>query len=243
MAQEYWTLEGEGAHDGADLPAQADRVSAARRSSSSASPTRRRHARSSAPCWPPPAPPAARRARSRCWRSTASSAAATPPRPSPPPRCSRRPRASSASTRAAPCAWRSSCTKGMDIGEGSVGLITYMRTDSVSLAAEAVTRDPRGRRAAVRQGGSGRRAAHLQDQVEERPGSARGHPPDLGGDHARRRRGQDRGRPLQAVRAHLEARGRLADEPRRVRHRRGRHAGRRRRRRSATCCAPTARRW
>jgi DNA topoisomerase-1 len=29
--------------------------------------------------------------------------------------------------------------EGVDIGEGSVGLITYMRTDSVSLAAEAVT--------------------------------------------------------------------------------------------------------
>ena len=42
--------------------------------------------------------------------------------------------------------------EGLDIGEGSVGLITYMRTDSVSLAAEAVQRDPRGRRAALRQG-------------------------------------------------------------------------------------------
>src|SRR2546430_12072144 len=29
--------------------------------------------------------------------------------------------------------------EGLDIGEGSVGLITYMRTDSVSLAAEAIT--------------------------------------------------------------------------------------------------------
>ena len=29
--------------------------------------------------------------------------------------------------------------EGLDIGEGSVGLITYMRTDSVSLAAEAVS--------------------------------------------------------------------------------------------------------
>ena len=29
--------------------------------------------------------------------------------------------------------------EGVDIGEGSVGLITYMRTDSVSLAAEAVS--------------------------------------------------------------------------------------------------------
>ncbi len=45
-------------------------------------------------------------------------------------------------------------------------------------------RDPRGRRAPVRQGRSGRRAAHLQDQVEECAGSARGHPPDLRGDHA-----------------------------------------------------------
>ena len=29
--------------------------------------------------------------------------------------------------------------EGVDIGDGNVGLITYMRTDSVSLAAEAVT--------------------------------------------------------------------------------------------------------
>src|SRR5258708_11637384 len=29
--------------------------------------------------------------------------------------------------------------EGLDIGEGSVGLITYMRTDSVSLAAEAIS--------------------------------------------------------------------------------------------------------
>ncbi len=49
--------------------------------------------------------------RCACWRSTASSGAATPPRPSPPRRCSRRPRASSASRPSAPCAWRSSCTK------------------------------------------------------------------------------------------------------------------------------------
>ena len=40
--------------------------------------------------------------------------------------------------------------EGIDIGEGSVGLITYMRTDSVSLAAEAVQRDPPGRRQALR---------------------------------------------------------------------------------------------
>ena len=55
--------------------------------------------------------------------------------------------------------------EGVDIGEGSVGLITYMRTDSVSLAAEAVHGDPRGDRAALRPGGRGRGSARLQDQV------------------------------------------------------------------------------
>ena len=29
--------------------------------------------------------------------------------------------------------------EGVDFGEGAVGLITYMRTDSVNLAAEAIT--------------------------------------------------------------------------------------------------------
>ena len=76
--------------------------------------------------------------------------------------------------------------EGVDIGEGAVGLITYMRTDSVNLAAEAVQRDPRGDRASCTARKRGRRAARLQDQVEERAGSARGHPPDLRGDHCRR---------------------------------------------------------
>ena len=43
------------------------------------------------------------------------------------------------------------------------------------------------------------RAARLQDEVEERAGSARGDPPDLGGDHAGAARGQDRRRPAQAL--------------------------------------------
>ena len=71
------------------------------------------------------------------WRR--SSAGATRPRPSPPPPCSRKPRASSASAPSAPCAPPSSCTKASTSrGEGPVGLISYMRTDSVNLAAEAM---------------------------------------------------------------------------------------------------------
>ena len=167
---------------------------------------------------------------SRCWRSTASSAAAIPRRRSRPRRCSRRPRASSASTRAAPCASRSSCTKAVDIGEGSVGLITYMRTDSVTLAEEAVTEI---REVAARLYGKAKladepriyktKSKNAQEAHEAiRPTSAAITPADVEGKIERR--------PVQALRADLEARGRLADEPRRVRHRRGRPARRRRRR-------------
>ena len=70
--------------------------------------------------------------------------------------------------------------EGVDIGEGNVGLITYMRTDSVSLAAEAVQEIRAGDRAPVRPGSGGRGSSRLQDQIEERAGSARGHPPDFG---------------------------------------------------------------
>ena len=40
-------------------------------------------------------------------------------------------------------AHRAALYEGIDIGEGSVGLITYMRTDSVNLAAEALTESAR----------------------------------------------------------------------------------------------------
>ena len=78
--------------------------------------------------------------------------------------------------------------EGVDIGEGAVGLITYMRTDSLNLAAGGDRADPRGHRAALRPGGAGRGAADLQDQVEERAGSARGDPPDRGEHPAGRHR-------------------------------------------------------
>ena len=68
--------------------------------------------------------------------------------------------------------------EGVDIGEGAVGLITYMRTDSLNLAQEAVGADPRGHRQALRPGGSRRGTAGLPHQVQERPGSPRGDPPD-----------------------------------------------------------------
>ena len=76
--------------------------------------------------------------------------------------------------------------EGVDIGEGNVGLITYMRTDSVSLAAEAVTEI---REVIARLYGAQAVAEEIrvyQDQVEERPGGARGHPPDVGRRSCRR---------------------------------------------------------
>ena len=42
--------------------------------------------------------------------------------------------------------------EGVDFGEGSIGLITYMRTDSVNLADDADARDARSHREGIRQG-------------------------------------------------------------------------------------------
>ena len=69
--------------------------------------------------------------------------------------------------------------EGIDIGEGSVGLITYMRTDSVTLAEEALGEIRSVIERALRQGQLARRAPPLHDQGEERAGSARGHPADV----------------------------------------------------------------
>jgi DNA topoisomerase-1 len=68
-------------------------------------------------------------------------------------------------------------------GEGNVGLITYMRTDSVTLA----------------------------DVGEECSGSARGRSADLGGSPSGRSQGRARRRPVQAVLADLEANDGLPD--------------------------------
>ena len=88
--------------------------------------------------------------------------------------------------------------EGVDIGEGAVGLITYMRTDSLNLAQEADRPDTRGDRATLRAGGAGRGAARLPDQVEECAGSARGDPPDRG-EHLARATSKRRSTPISSA--------------------------------------------
>ena len=62
--------------------------------------------------------------------------------------------------------------EGVDIGGETVGLITYMRTDGVALSNEAIAAARGADRARLRRRLSARRAARLQDQGEERAGSA-----------------------------------------------------------------------
>ena len=105
----------------------------------------------------------------------------SPPRP-----CSRRPRASSASRRRRPCSVAQRLYEGVDIGGETVGLITYMRTDGVDMAPEAIAA---ARRVIGKEYGERYVpgvAAPLHDQGQERPGSARGDPPDRHGPPARR---------------------------------------------------------
>ncbi len=66
--------------------------------------------------------------------------------------------------------------EGVDIGGETVGLITYMRTDGVQSAPEAL--DEAREVIAGRYGADyvPESAAHLQDQGQERPGGARGDP-------------------------------------------------------------------
>ena len=133
-------------------------------------------------------------------------------RPSPPRPCSRRPRASSASPAKQTMQVAQRLYEGVDIGGETVGLITYMRTDGVDIAPEAIAAIrsviARGIRHALRAG----RAARIQDQGQERPGGARGHPPDR---HAAAMPAQvaqylER-RPGPALRADLEAHRREPD--------------------------------
>ena len=68
--------------------------------------------------------------------------------------------------------------EGVDLGGETVGLITYMRTDGVTIVPEAINAI-RGL-IAREYSQTLRRALHprVQDQGQERAGSARGHPPD-----------------------------------------------------------------
>ena len=67
--------------------------------------------------------------------------------------------------------------EGIDVGGETIGLITYMRTDGVQIAAEAITAI---RSVIEADYGSNmcRSAAPVRDQGEKRAGSARSHPPD-----------------------------------------------------------------
>ena len=68
--------------------------------------------------------------------------------------------------------------EGVDIGGDTVGLITYMRTDGVTMAGEAITESRRviGDLHGERYVPEG--AARLRIEGEERTGSARGDPAD-----------------------------------------------------------------
>ena len=134
--------------------------------------------------------------------------------------------------------------EGVDIGEGAVGLITYMRTDSLNLAQEAIGADPRGHRQALRPGGTRRGSARLSHQVGRTPRkpTRRSVRPMRASCRPTSRSKLDGGS-VPPVLADLEAHRGLPDGARGIRHRRGRAAGRRRWCESARCCAPTARRW
>ena len=115
----------------------------------------------------------------RSTGSSAASANAARRRRSSPPPCRWTHRANWAFPPSAPCA-PPRALRGVTIDGETQGLITYMRTDSVHLSNDALA-DLRGQ--IIRQFGAdylpGSRQP-LQDQVQERPGSPRGHPPYLG---------------------------------------------------------------
>ena len=64
--------------------------------------------------------------------------------------------------------------EGVEIGGETVGLITYMRTDGVDMAPEAVAGGPPRDRQGIRRPLRAGRAAQIHDQGQERAGSARG---------------------------------------------------------------------
>ena len=78
--------------------------------------------------------------------------------------------------------------EGVDIGGETVGLITYMRTDGVQLAPEAIGQTRRLIETKYGQSYLPEKPARLHLQGQERPGGARGDPPDRPVPHAAGRR-------------------------------------------------------
>ena len=76
--------------------------------------------------------------------------------------------------------------EGVDVGGETGGLITYMRTDGVQMAPEAIDAARARDRAGVRRKISAGKAARLFGQGQERAGSARSDPPDRFRAHAGR---------------------------------------------------------
>ncbi len=92
------------------------------------------------------------------------------------------------------------------------GYITYMRTDSTTLSASALSAARDAVVAGLRPRVPRRVAAAVRPQGEERPGGPRGDPPGRRGvPHPRRGRRRADPRPARAVRPDLEAHRRLAD--------------------------------
>ena len=121
--------------------------------------------------------------------------------------------------------------EGVNLDGETVGLITYMRTDSVQLSGEALAACRRLIAPALRRPLPAGEAARLSDQDQERPGGARGDPADRRGPHAAGGRALSRRRPAPPLRADLEAhawpaRWRRAARPGDRRHRVRRPAGR-----------------
>ena len=241
VAQEYWTIDAELAHTGAEFPRQAGRVPgpegrAVQLRQRGTGARRRAH---------PDAQAAGGRANSPC-SSVEQAAAQAQPRAAVhdlnAAAGSRRKLGFSAQRTMRS---RSSCTKASISAKARSASSPTCVPTRVKLAQEAVDRDPRTIERLYGKEECRGGAARLQDQVQERAGSARGDPSDdsaaiVPAEH----REVARRRPVQAVLADLEARRRLPDGARGIRHRRGRHAAPAPTvRRSAPCCAPTARPW
>ena len=113
--------------------------------------------------------------------------------------------------------------EGVDVGGETVGLITYMRTDGVQIASEAINAVRRVIDSGLRRALRAACAAALRDQGQERARGARGHSPDrfclpTGRDQALSRSG-----PGETLRADLAAHRREPDGIGRTRAHDGRH--------------------
>ena len=96
--------------------------------------------------------------------------------------------------------------EGLPVGEeGSIGLITYMRTDSDEHRRGRPGRSARLHRRALWAGLRTAHAAPVQDQGKGRPGGARGHPADICAPRARQDQGVPDAGAVQALRPGLEA--------------------------------------